>query len=114
MAGARVSPPVRHPQGGTYFTVSKRVDRKSHAETSPALQGWAGLRKDQASPAGTAVRCLARAPAAAQHADRADFNVTAQTGLDVRETLAYIRHPGWQWHADTAAAAGPATAHQGR
>ena len=32
---------------------------------------------------------------------RADFNATAQAALDVRETLAYIRHPGWTWHADT-------------
>jgi tryptophan halogenase len=33
---------------------------------------------------------------------RAQFDAIAQTGLDVRETLAFIRHPGWQWHADAA------------
>lgn len=26
----------------------------------------------------------------------------ASTGLDVKEALAYIRHPGWQWHGDAA------------
>ena len=31
---------------------------------------------------------------------RADFIATAQAGLTVKETLAYIRHPGWQWNAD--------------
>ena len=57
------------------------------------------------------------APTAAERAvwerHRADFDATAQTGLDARETLAYIRHPGWAWHADTAANSAPA-AHQGR
>ena len=24
----------------------------------------------------------------------------AKTGLDVKETLYYVRHPGWQWNAD--------------
>ena len=56
-------------------------------------------------------------PTAAERAvwerHRADFNATAQAGLDVRETLAYIRHPGWQWNADPGSAAQPATAHQG-
>jgi tryptophan halogenase len=34
---------------------------------------------------------------------RAGFIADAQSALDVKETLAYIRHPGWQWHADNAA-----------
>ena len=57
-------------------------------------------------------------PAAAERAlwesRRAGFQATAQAGLDVRETLAYIRHPDWAWHADTAANSAPAIAHQGR
>ncbi len=35
---------------------------------------------------------------------RADFTATAWTGLDVKETLTFIRHPGWQWNADAPAA----------
>lgn len=31
---------------------------------------------------------------------RAHSSARAQAGLDVKETLAYIRHPGWQWNAD--------------
>jgi tryptophan halogenase len=31
---------------------------------------------------------------------RAHFDATAHAGLTVAETLAYIRHPGWQWHGD--------------
>lgn len=31
---------------------------------------------------------------------RAAFMAQAQTGLDVKEALAYVRHPGWQWHSD--------------
>ncbi|MDB6149873.1 MAG: FAD-dependent oxidoreductase [Chthoniobacter sp.] len=38
----------------------------------------------------------------AQH--RAQVDAAARTGLDVQETLSYIRHPGWEWHADTAVA----------
>jgi tryptophan halogenase len=30
---------------------------------------------------------------------RADFAATAQRGLGVRETLAYVRDPRWKWHA---------------
>ena len=56
-------------------------------------------------------------PAAAERAvwerHRADFIATAQAGLDVRETLAYIRHPGWQWNADPGPEGQPVTAHQG-
>ncbi|HET6410354.1 MAG TPA: tryptophan halogenase family protein [Chthoniobacteraceae bacterium] len=44
---------------------------------------------------------------------RTTFDEAAQTGLDVKEALAYIRHPGWQWHADAAAQSAPATAAQG-
>jgi tryptophan halogenase len=44
---------------------------------------------------------------------RAEFIANAQAGLDVRETLAYIRHPGWQWHGDTVAASPVVTASQG-
>ena len=57
-----------------------------------------------------------RAPYTAKHAPtatelqlwerhRAEASATAQAGLTVAETLAYIRHPGWTWNADTAAAA---------
>jgi tryptophan halogenase len=35
---------------------------------------------------------------------RAQSSAVAQAGLDVKETLAYIRHPGWEWNADAAAA----------
>lgn len=45
---------------------------------------------------------------------RAEFIATAQVGLDVKESLAYIRHPSWQWHADTAAASQAVTAGLGR
>ena len=52
-----------------------------------------------------------RAPYAAKHvataaerqlweAHRAANNTAAWTALDIKETLAYIRHPGWQWNAD--------------
>jgi tryptophan halogenase len=41
---------------------------------------------------------------------RAEFEATARNGLDVRETLAYIRHPGWTWHAEAAPDSFPAIA----
>ena len=64
-----------------------------------------------------------RAPYAARHTPtaaeratwerhRAEFDATAQTALDVRETLAFTRHPGWTWNADTPE--GAVAAHQGR
>ena len=31
---------------------------------------------------------------------RAEFNAVAQNALDVKESLAFVRHPGWTWHAD--------------
>lgn len=31
---------------------------------------------------------------------RADFNAVAQNGLDVTDSLAFIRHPGWTWRTD--------------
>ncbi len=34
---------------------------------------------------------------------RAEVNAIAQKGLSVEEALAYIRHPGWQWHGDAPA-----------
>ena len=34
-------------------------------------------------------------------ARRRQFSEIARNGLDVKETLAFIRHPGWQWHGDT-------------
>jgi tryptophan halogenase len=33
-------------------------------------------------------------------ARREHFSAQAQSGLDVKETLAFIRHPGWHWHGD--------------
>ena len=30
----------------------------------------------------------------------ADFIATAQNALDVKDSLAFIRHPGWTWHGD--------------
>ncbi len=33
-------------------------------------------------------------------ARRQAFSDIARRGLDVKETLSYIRHPGWQWHGD--------------
>jgi tryptophan halogenase len=44
---------------------------------------------------------------------RANFNATAQAGLTVKESLAFIRHPGWQWNADANAQKRPATAVHG-
>jgi tryptophan halogenase len=35
-------------------------------------------------------------------AHRARFIATAQAGIGVKEALSYIRHPGWQWHAERA------------
>jgi tryptophan 7-halogenase len=35
----------------------------------------------------------------------AEFTAQARAGLDVKEALAYIRHPQWQWHADVPAPA---------
>ena len=35
---------------------------------------------------------------------RGQCNATAQAGLTVEEALAFIRHPGWEWHADAAIA----------
>ena len=35
---------------------------------------------------------------------RGQCNATAQAGLTVEEALAFIRHPGWEWHADAATA----------
>ena len=65
-----------------------------------------------------------RAPYTAKHAPtaaelqlwerhRAEASATAQTGLTVAETLAYIRHPDWTWPADNAAPATPAHAQYG-
>ncbi len=66
-----------------------------------------------------------RAPYAAKHfakgserqlweGRRAAFISAAQGGMDVRETLAYIRHPGWTWNAEAKPDAGTVTVHQGR
>ena len=33
-------------------------------------------------------------------ARRRRFSEQAMAGLDVKETLAFVRHPGWQWHGD--------------
>ena len=65
-----------------------------------------------------------RAPYTAKHAPtpaelqlwerhRAEARATAHSALTVAETLAYIRHPGWTWHADTTAAPAPAHAQHG-
>ena len=40
------------------------------------------------------------AESSAWQAHRASFDATARGGLDVRQTLAYIRRPGWQWNAE--------------
>ena len=52
--------------------------RKRHQPTAPELAMW--------------------------EAHRARFAAIAKTGLDVKETLSYIRHPGWQWNADASKA----------
>ncbi len=39
---------------------------------------------------------------AAWERHRAQFNAAAISGIDVKESLTYIRHPGWQWNADIA------------
>ncbi|MDB6154572.1 MAG: tryptophan-5-halogenase [Chthoniobacteraceae bacterium] len=36
---------------------------------------------------------------------RSEFVAEARKGLDVKESLAYVRHPGWQWNAEAAPAA---------
>ena len=33
-------------------------------------------------------------------AHRAAHIANAKRGIDVKEALQYVRHPGWQWHAD--------------
>ena len=33
---------------------------------------------------------------------RAQHLAQARKGIDVKEALAYVRHPGWRWNADTA------------
>jgi tryptophan halogenase len=45
---------------------------------------------------------------------RAAFSATAASGLDVKESLTFVRHPGWQWNADLAAQNAQQVAHQGR
>lgn len=45
---------------------------------------------------------------------RAQFDATALSGIDVKESLAYIRHPGWQWNSEAPANNGQATLHQGK
>lgn len=37
---------------------------------------------------------------AAWDAHRAEHILRAKTGIDVKESLFYVRHPGWQWNAD--------------
>ena len=58
------------------------------------------------------------APAAGERAvwesHRAHFQKAAQQGLDVRETLTYIRHPGWQWNADLPASQSQPGSQQGQ
>ena len=86
--------------------------RLPHSENDFGIEGFLVML------VGNRVPYAARhAPTAAERAvwerHRADFNATAQAGLDVRETLAYIRHPGWQWHSDHGPEGQPATAHQG-
>ncbi len=34
------------------------------------------------------------------NAHRAEFLAKAKAGIDVKEALYYVRHPGWQWNAD--------------
>lgn len=36
---------------------------------------------------------------------RAGFIAAAKSGIDVKEALAYVRHPNWTWHGDAAAQA---------
>ena len=45
---------------------------------------------------------------------RAAFIAAAQNGLDVQETLAYIRHPGWTWNAEAGKDSTAVTVHQSR
>ncbi len=37
---------------------------------------------------------------AAWDAHRAEHILRAKTRIDVKESLFYVRHPGWQWNAD--------------
>jgi tryptophan 7-halogenase len=32
---------------------------------------------------------------------RERFIIEARAGLDVKQTLAYIRHPTWRWHGES-------------
>ncbi|HEX8296984.1 MAG TPA: tryptophan halogenase family protein [Chthoniobacteraceae bacterium] len=41
------------------------------------------------------------------NAHRAGFATTARRGLDVKESLAYIRHPAWTWNAEVAPSQSP-------
>jgi tryptophan halogenase len=44
----------------------------------------------------------------AWNAHRAQFITQALSGIDVKEALAYVRHPAWQWNAEVAQPAAPA------
>lgn len=41
---------------------------------------------------------------------QAEFAMKAQSGFDVRQTLAYVRDPRWQWNASASTAKAPPTA----
>lgn len=38
---------------------------------------------------------------------RAEYAAQARGGLDIKETLYFVRHPGWQWHGDVASQNAP-------
>jgi tryptophan halogenase len=43
----------------------------------------------------------------AWNAHRSRSIAQAQSGIDVKEALAYVRHPAWQWHGEAAPSNGP-------
>jgi tryptophan halogenase len=48
--------------------------RKKHAATQAEIDAW--------------------------NAHRARFAAQAREGMDVKESLGFIRHPGWRWHGE--------------
>ncbi len=86
--------------------------RLSRSENDFGVEGFLVMLVGNAAPY-TARHVPSEVEKATWQQRRAEFNAVAEAGLDVKDTLTFIRHPGWEWNADTAARPGPATAHQG-
>ncbi len=87
--------------------------RLPHTENDFGVEGFLVMLVGNRVPYATR-HVISPAERKAWDARRVDFSAKAQAGLTVRETLAYVRHPGWQWNADKAAGPVLATACRGR